>query len=187
MKELFGSKIVAVSDSKGGIYNPDGIDPVSVLKHKEKTKSVIDFKNTKPITNEKLLELDVDILIPSALENVITEENAGNIKAKIVAEAANGPTTPEANTILYKNKIFVIPDFLCNSGGVIVSYFEWVQNLYGYYWSVDEVYEKLDKKITKAFADVLNTSLTYNVDMQTAAYMVAINRVVEAMKLRGWI
>lgn len=187
MAEMFGTKVVAVSDSKGGIYNPDGLDPVAIFRHKEKTKSVIDFPNSKPISNENLLELDVDILIPSALENVITEDNAGKIKAKIVAESANGPTTPEADEILCKNKVFVIPDLLCSAGGVTVSYFEWVQNRYGYYWDKEEVYHKLDKKMTKAFDDVLHALIHYKVDMRVASYIVAISRVAEAMKLRGWV
>ncbi|HET6454917.1 MAG TPA: glutamate dehydrogenase, partial [Armatimonadota bacterium] len=124
---------------------------------------------------------------PSALENIITDKNAKNIKAKISAELANGPTTPEADDILYKKGVFVIPDFLCNAGGVTVSYFEWVQNLYSYYWEEDIVYERLDKKMTKAFNDVLAMSLGEKVDMRTAAYMIAVQRVAEAMKLRGWV
>jgi glutamate dehydrogenase (NAD(P)+) len=186
-RKILGCRIVAVSDSKGGIYDPGGFDPGEVLEHKRKTGSVVNFPNTKPILNEDLLELDVDILWPAALENVITKENAQRIKAKIIAEAANGPTTPEADEILYKNKVFVIPDFLCNAGGVTVSYFEWVQNLYNYYWTEEEVHQKLDAKMTKAFHDVLNTSLAKKVDMRTAAYLVAVNRVAEAMRLRGWV
>ncbi|MBC7190100.1 Glu/Leu/Phe/Val dehydrogenase [Candidatus Aerophobetes bacterium] len=187
MKEKFGSKIVAVSDSQGGIYNPDGLDPEKVLEHKRKTKSVKDFPGTKPVSNKEILELNVDILILAALENQITEKNANNIKAKIVAELANGPTTPEADEILYKNGVFVIPDFLCNAGGVTVSYFEWVQNIQGYYWEKEEVYEKLDKKMTKAFNDVYETSKKYNVHNRIGAYIVAINRIAEAMKIRGWV
>lgn len=184
---ILGCRIVAVSDSKGGIYDSNGFNPQEVLEHKRKTGSVVNFPNTKPVSNEDILELDVDILWPAALENVITQENAQRIKAKIIAEAANGPTTPEADKILYKNKVFVIPDFLCNAGGVTVSYFEWVQNLYSYYWTEEEVHQKLDAKMTKAFHDVLNTSLAKKVDMRTAAYLVAVNRVAEAMKLRGWV
>ena len=185
--EMFDSKIVALSDSKGGIYNERGLDWKAVTEHKEKTKSVTGFNGSKQISNEELLELEVDVLIPSALENQITEKNADKIKAKIVLELANGPTTPEADKILYKNKVFVIPDFLANAGGVTVSYFEWVQNTYGYYWEEEEVREKLDKKMTKAFKDVLEMVKKYNVDNRTAAYMVSVDRVAEAMKLRGWV
>ena len=186
-KEMFGSKVIAVSDSRGGIISEKGLDADEVQAHKEKTGSVVGFPGTKPISNEALLELNVDVLFPSALENVITDKNAKNIKAKISAELANGPTTPEADDVLYKKGVFVIPDFLCNAGGVTVSYFEWVQNLYSYYWEEDVVYERLDKKMTKAFNDVLAMSLGEKVDMRTAAYMVAVQRVAEAMKLRGWV
>lgn len=185
--QLFGSKVIAVSDSKGGIVMESGIDAEEILAHKEKTGSVVGFPGSKRITNEALLELDADILLPSALENVITKKNASKIKAKIIGELANGPTDPEADDILYKNNVFVIPDFLCNAGGVTVSYFEWVQNLNSFYWEEEEVHAKLDKKMTKAFADVLGMSLEHNVDMRTAAYMVSVLRVAEAMKLRGWV
>ena len=186
-KSLLGCKIVAVSDSKGGIFTKEGLDPEEVRKHKDKTGSVINFPNTKAISSEDLLELEVDILIPAALENVITEKNAPNIKAKIVAELANGPTTLEADDILYKNGIHVIPDFLCNAGGVTVSYFEMVQNFYMYYWEEKEVHERLDKKMTVAYHSVVNASSKYNINMRQAAYVVAVKRVVEAMKLRGWV
>ncbi|MGB9659994.1 MAG: Glu/Leu/Phe/Val family dehydrogenase [Nitrososphaerales archaeon] len=186
-KTLFGSEIVAISDSKGGIFSKKGLDPEAVLEHKAKTGSVINFPDTRPISNEALLELDVDILIPAALENVITDLNAPKIKAKIVAELANGPTTPEADDILYKKGVHVIPDFLCNAGGVTVSYFEMVQNFYMYYWEEKEVHERLDKKMTTAYHSVLDTSKEYNINMRQAAYVVAVKRVVEAMKLRGWV
>jgi len=186
-KSLLGCKIVAISDSKGGIFTEKGLNPEQVRKHKAKTGSVINFPNTKAISNEEPLELEVDILIPAALENVITEKNASNIKAKIVAELANGPTTPEADDILYKNGVHVIPDFLCNAGGVTVSYFEMVQNFYMYYWDEREVYQQLDKKMTTAYHSVLNVSKKYNINMRQAAYAVAVERVVEAMKLRGWV
>jgi len=185
-KSLLGCKIVAISDSKGGIFTEKGLDPEQVRKHKAKTGSVINFPNTKAISNEELLELEVDILIPAALENVITEKNAPNIKAKIVAELANGPTTPEADDILYKNGVHVIPDFLCNAGGVTVSYFEMVQNFYMYYWDEKEVHQQLDKKMTTAYHSALNVSKKYNINMRQAAYVVAVERVVEAMKLRSW-
>ncbi len=186
-KELFGSKIVAVSDSRGGIYSEKGLDPHAVLEHKRKTGSVVDFPGTTPITNEELLELDVTVLVPAALENAITAENAPRIKARIIAELANGPTTPEADEILHKNGKFVIPDFLCNAGGVTVSYFEWVQNINGYYWTIERVHEELDKKMTKAFNDVLEQYKERKVHPRLAAYLVAVQRVVEAMKLRGWV
>lgn len=185
--QMFGSKVIAVSDSRGGIINESGLDADAVLEHKNKTGSVVNFPGSKPISNEALLELNVEILFPSALENVITEKNAGNIRAKISVELANGPTTPEADEILYKKGVFVIPDFLANAGGVTVSYFEWVQNIYAHYWEESEVHEKLDKKMTKAFSDVLAMSLKHKVDMRTAAYMVSVQRVAEAMKLRGWV
>jgi glutamate dehydrogenase (NAD(P)+) len=182
-----GARIIAVSDSKGGIINEKGLDPNAVLQHKQKTGSVVGFPGTKAITNESLLEEQCDILVPAALENVITTKNASQIRAKIVAEAANGPTTPEADEILFKNKVFHIPDFLCNAGGVTVSYFEWVQNTYGLYWPVDEVHDRLDKIMTKAFNDVYDMHVKQNVNMRIAAYMLSVQRVAEAMKLRGWV
>jgi len=184
---LLGCKIVAVSDTKGGVYSEDGIDAEAIVRHKLTSGSVIGFPGTRPISNEDLLELSVDVLVPAALEGVITGENAGRIRAKIICELANGPTTPEADEILYKNNVFVIPDFLANAGGVTVSYFEWVQNITNFYWDEEDVHAKLDKKMTKAFHDVLAMSLDYKVDMRTAAYMVSIQRVAEAMKLRGWV
>jgi len=187
MKELMGCKIVAVSDSKGGIYNSNGIDPKEAFEHKRKMGSVIGFEGTENITNKELLELDVDILMAAALESQITRENADRIKAKLIVEVANGPTTPEADEILYKNGKFIIPDFLCNAGGVTVSYFEWVQNTYGYYWTEEEVHKKLDEKVIKAFHDVYEMAKKKNVDNRTAAYMVAVNRVSEAVKIRGWV
>ncbi|MBU7024421.1 MAG: Glu/Leu/Phe/Val dehydrogenase, partial [Theionarchaea archaeon] len=193
MIQMFGSKVVAVSDSRGAIYKEDGLDFKTLVDHKNKTHQVKGFPGAKSIegdaeaANAKLLEMDVDILIPAALENVITKENADKIKAKIVAELANGPTTPEADIILHKNHVFDIPDFLCNAGGVTVSYFEWVQNNYAYYWDIDTVHERLDKIMTTAFHEVYKMHKEKNVDMRTAAYMVAVTRVVEAMKLRGWI
>ena len=182
-----GAQIIAVSDSKGGIISEKGLDPNAVLQHKQKTGSVIGFPGAKNITNEALLELECAILVPAALENVITAKNASRIKAKIVAEAANGPTTPDADEILLKNKVFDIPDFLCNAGGVTVSYFEWVQNIYGLYWPVEEVHSRLDKIMTRAFNDVYDMHVKHNVNMRMAAYMLSVQRVAEAMKLRGWV
>ncbi|ACS34325.1 Glutamate dehydrogenase C-terminal domain (ghd) [Thermococcus gammatolerans EJ3] len=180
-------KVVAVSDSKGGIYNPDGLDPDEVLKWKREHGSVKDFPGATNITNEELLELEVDVLAPAAIEEVITEKNADNIKAKIVAEVANGPVTPEADDILREKGILQIPDFLCNAGGVTVSYFEWVQNINGYYWTEEEVREKLDKKMTKAFWEVYNTAKEKNIHMRDGAYVVAVQRVYQAMLDRGWV
>ncbi len=184
--ELLGLEVVAVSDSKGGIYNPAGLDYEQVMKHKEKTGSVVGFPGAKAISNEELLELDVAILVPSALESVITEANAGRIKARFSVELANGPTTPEADAILYKNGVYVIPDFLCNAGGVTVSYFEMVQNAYDYYWEESMVHERLDKKMTAAFHAVHKTAQEHKVHNRLAAYLVAVSRVAEAVRLRGW-
>ncbi len=186
MKDMMGSKVVAMTDSKGGIYSPKGLDPRSVLEHKNATGSVVGYPGASPISNEEVLELNVDVLLPSALEGVITEDNAARVKAKIVGELANGPTTPEADEILYKNGVFVIPDFLCNAGGVTVSYFEWVQNVAAYYWDEEEVHARLDKKMTTAFYEVLKAAREYRVNMRVAAYIVAVGRVAQAMKARGW-
>ena len=185
--ELFGSRVLAVCDSKGGVYHKDGIDPEVAFEVKAATSSVCNLPNMEHVSPDELLELDVDILIPAAIENVITEKNAPNIKAKIVAELANGPTTPEADDILFGNGVHVIPDFLCNAGGVTVSYFEMVQNFSMYSWEEADVYERLDKKITTAYHSVLNTSREHKINMRQAAYVRAVERVVEAMKLRGWV
>lgn len=185
--EMLGLKVVAVSDSRGGIYKADGLDYEDVTRHKRTTGSVVDYPGAKNITNEELLELDVKVLFPSALENVITEKNAGNIKARISAELANGPTTPEADRILHENGVYVIPDFLCNAGGVTVSYFEMVQNAYQYYWEESLVHQRLDEKITRAFHDVHTAARNYEVHNRLAAYLVSVARVAEAMKLRGWV
>ncbi|MDD2754960.1 MAG: Glu/Leu/Phe/Val dehydrogenase [Methanothrix sp.] len=186
-KELFGSKVVAVSDSKGGVFNAAGIDADEAARVKAQTSTVANIPNAKKISNEELLELDVDILVAAALENVITKDNAGRIKAKVIVELANGPTTPEADAILFQNKVHVIPDFLANAGGVTVSYFEMVQNIMRYCWSFDEVYQKLDERMTMAYQGVLAASKKYNINMRQAAYTVAVARVVEAMKMRGWV
>jgi len=185
--EMFGSQVVAVSDSQGGIHNPEGLNFEATLAHKQTIRSVINFPGARNITNEELLELDVDILIPAALENAIIAENAARIKARIVAELANGPTTPEADEILYQNGIYVIPDFLCNAGGVTVSYFEQVQNAYGFYWKIEEVYGRLDEKMTQAFHAVHGMAQKHRVHNRMAAYMVAVDRVAEAVRLRGWV
>jgi glutamate dehydrogenase (NAD(P)+) len=184
---LGGGKLVAVSDSTGGVHNPNGIDPQKLVHHKLETGRVTDFPGTQPISNAALLELPVDILYPSALENMITDANAARIKAKIVCELANGPTTPEADAILHKNNVFVLPDFLANAGGVTVSYFEQVQNTYNYYWSLADVHAQLDRKMTDAFNAVNKMRVSMNTHMRMAAYMVAVKRVAEACKLRGWV
>jgi glutamate dehydrogenase (NAD(P)+) len=186
-KEMFGSKVVAACDSKGGVYNHAGMDPKKLYECKNSSGSVCNFPGVDILTNEEVLSMDVDILIPAAIENVITSRNASQVKAKIVAELANGPTTPEADEILFANGIHVIPDFLCNAGGVTVSYFEMVQNASMYYWDEAEVYEKLDKRMTTAYRSVWDTSRKYNINMRQAAYIVAVKRVVEAMKTRGWV
>lgn len=184
--ELFGLKVVAVSDSKGGIYNPDGLSYNEVFSFKQETGSVVGFPGSQSISNNELLELEVTVLVPSALENVITDANAANIKAKISVELANGPTTPEADKILHENGIYVIPDFLANAGGVTVSYFEMVQNSYNYYWDEPTVHERLDKKMTDAFHAVHNAAQEHKVHNRLAAYLVSVNRVAEAVKIRGW-
>jgi len=171
--ELLGVKVVAASDSQGGVYCSEGLDP--------------DFPGSESVSNAELLELDVDILVPAALENQITLENAARIKAKISAELANGPTTPDADDILAANGVYVIPDFLCNAGGVTVSYFEQVQNAYGYYWKEPQVHELLDEKMTAAFASVAETAEAFGINNRVAAYIVAVGRVAEACKLRGWV
>jgi glutamate dehydrogenase (NAD(P)+) len=188
--ELFGSKVVAVSDSRGGIVDAHGLDYGKVMEWKKQEGTVATYQcceETRTLSNEALLELDVDILIPAALENQIGAWNAGQIKAKIVAELANGPSTPEADEILHKNGVYVIPDFLCNAGGVTVSYFEQVQNAYDFYWEEDEVHPRLDKKMTAAFHAVHKAAQQYGVHNRMGAYIVSVARVAEAMKLRGWV
>lgn len=179
------SKIVAVSDSRGGIQNPNGLDPGKVMVHKAKTGSVVDFPRSDPVTNEQVLELKCDILVPAALEGAITEENAPQVKGKVVAEGANGPTTLKADGILFKRGITVIPDILCNAGGVTVSYFEWVQDLQHFFWTFEEVKKRLEDVMNRATEEVWETAEREKVDMRTAAYMVALNKVVEAYKVRG--
>ena len=180
-----GYKIIGVSDSKGGVYNLEGINPLEVLAHKGKTGTVSNYPKAKFVTNKDLLEMECDILVPAALEGVITKKNANNIKAKIIAEAANGPTTPEADEILYQRGIFIIPDILANSGGVTVSYFEWIQGLYGYFWDEERVNRRLKKLIVKAFNEVLKIAQREKIDNRTAAYIYAVSRVAKAMEARG--
>jgi glutamate dehydrogenase (NAD(P)+) len=180
-----GARIVAITDWKGGVYNKDGLDITALLEYARGTKTVDGFPGGEAFDNERLWDLDVDVLIPAALENQITMDNAPRIKARIVIEGANGPTTPDAHAHLHERGIFVVPDILANSGGVTVSYFEWVQDRYGYFWELAEVNSRLEQKMCEAFDDVLQTSLKYNVDMRTGAYIVAIARVGTVTKLRG--
>ncbi len=186
-EELLGLKVIAVSDSKGAILKWEGLECGLVKERKDETGTCVGLPESDAITNEELLALDVDVLIPAALENVITAQNAGRIKAKVVVELANGPTTPEADSILHKKGVYVIPDFLCNAGGVVVSYFEQVQNAYNYYWDLDEVHDRLDKRMTAAFRTVHQTAQARNVHNRLAAYLVAVERVAGAMRLRGWV
>ena len=183
--ENHGAKIVAVSDSSAAVLNKNGLNLEGLRNHKEKNGSVAGFPEAKAISSEEIIETECTILIPAALENQITQKNASRISAKIVAEAANGPTTPEADEILFKNKILVIPDILANGGGVTVSYFEWLQNLRREYWTESDVNEKLDKNISKAFADVYNAHEKYGVNMRKASTLLAIEKVAEATRIRG--
>ena len=179
--------LIAASDSRGGVMNEGGLDPHALVKHKLETGAVAGFPGAEPISNEKLLELECDVLYPSALEGVITAQNAGNIKARMLCELANGPTTPEADRILFEKGVYVIPDLLANAGGVTVSYFEQVQNTYNYYWSLEDVHGQLDRKMTDAFRAVYEMSQKTKAHNRLVAYMVAVSRVAEACKIRGWV
>jgi len=180
-----GVRVVGVSDSQGGIYNPKGLDPDKVLAHKRETGSVVGYSDADTITNAELLELECDILVPAALENQIVAENAPRVKARLIAEAANGPTAPEADEVFYDKGIFVIPDILCNAGGVTVSYFEWVQGLQQFFWTKEEVNDKLQHILGGAFDAVLRVHQEKKVDMRVAAYIRAIGRVAQATMIRG--
>lgn len=189
--KMFGSKVVAISDSSGGVYSEKGLDYTKLKAAKEAHGSLSAYKGAQDITNEELLELGVDVLIPAAIENQVTKANAGKVKAKVLLELANGPVTPDADDILSSNGVFDLPDFLVNSGGVIVSYFEWVQNLQGYYWERNDVYKKLDTIITRSFNDTMVTQKEYaakgkKINPRMAAYIIAIGRVAATMKARGW-
>ncbi len=179
------AKIVAISDSRGGVHNSRGIDTIRAIRYKERSGSVVGMPGTSRISNDELLALKCDILIPAALENVITLDNADQVKAKIVAEAANGPTTPRADEVLARKGIFLIPDILANAGGVTVSWFEWSQNLQGFFWQEHEVNQRLEYVMKRAFGDVHETSRKYRVHMRTAAYILAVGRVAEATLVRG--
>jgi glutamate dehydrogenase (NAD(P)+) len=182
---LAGAKIVAVTDWKGGVRNPAGLDVEALIAHVRQHRSVDGFSGADPLDRDQLWKLDVDVLIPAALENQIAMHNARSINAKIIIEGANGPTTPDANQHLHERGIFIVPDILANSGGVTASYFEWVQNRYGYFWTEQEVNDRLEAKMCEAFDDVLQTSLKHKVDMRTAAYIVAIDRVATVTRMRG--
>ena len=181
-----GAKVIGISDAYGALYDPDGLDIDYLLDRRDSFGTVTTlFEDT--ITNKELLELDCDILVPAAISNQITAENAPNIKAKIVVEAANGPTTAEATKILTERGILLVPDVLASAGGVTVSYFEWVQNNQGYYWSAEEVKEKLRERMVNAFENVYQTAQSRNIDMRLAAYMVGVRRTAEASRFRGWV
>ena len=185
----WGAKIVAISDSKGGIYHPQGLDPVKVKSFKNRTGTVVGYTDAKKgITNEQLLTLeDIDILVPAAIENVITVENADKVHAKIIVEGANGPVTPEADEILFKKGVVVVPDIIANAGGVIVSYYEWVQNLQGVQWDLNKVLKMLEDKMVSALDKIYRKYYSLGTDLRTAAHALAVERVVNAMKLRGWL
>ena len=185
-QQMFGCRVVAVTDSQGGVFSPGGLDYRELQDFKDATGSVAGFPGGEAISNADVLEVDAEILIPAALENQITAENAGRIRARIVAEEANGPTVPEADVILFERGVFVIPDFLCNAGGVTVSYFEWVQNQRGMPWELEDVHKRLDRKMTRAFMETLEASRRFRVDMRKGAYCVAVARVAEAVRARGW-
>lgn len=180
-----GAKIVAVTDWKGGVYNPNGLDIPKMIDYAKQHKTIDNFPGGEPIDNEQLFALDVEVLVPAAMENQITMENAPAINARIVAEGANGPTTPDAHKHLHERGVFVIPDILANAGGVTTSYFEWVQDRHGYFWEEEEVNKRLEAKMCEAFEDVLKTSVKFKTDLRTAAYIVAINRVATVTKMRG--
>ncbi len=185
LEQTYGAKVVAISDITGGYYNPEGINVKEAFDYATANKSLEGYNKAQKITNEELLELDVDVLIPAALERAITAENADKVRAKIIVEAANGPTTPEADEILNSKGIKIVPDFLSNSGGVTVSYFEWVQGLYSYFWDLENVRSALEKIMKGAFKDSVDMLEEQKTDMRTASYMVAINKVATATRLRG--
>ncbi len=182
-----GVSIIAVSDSRSAVYKADGLDVSEIIRFKKETGAVRGFPGTTEMTNDEILTIPCDILVPAALENQLTKEVAGKVQAKIIAEGANGPTTPDGNQVLNERGIFVIPDILCNAGGVTVSYFEWVQNLANYYWTKEEVDHRLEVKMVSAFEQVYQMHSQYDVDMRSAAYMVSVKRIADAMAFKGWI
>ncbi len=181
-----GASVIGVSDSRGGVFNGDGLDLALVTRHKQETGSVIGAPRTRPLSNAELLELECDVLIPAALEGVITGDNAPRVRARLIAEAANGPTTPEADDIFRERGIVVIPDILCNAGGVTVSYFEWVQDREEFFWSIDEINARLRRIMVRAYEDVQRTAVEHDTDLRLAAYMLAVSRVAEATITRGF-
>ena len=181
-----GFKIIAVSDSRGGIFNSGGLDPELLLRHKTESGSVRDFPGTDAVTNDELLEIECDVLVPAALENQITLANAANIRARVIAEAANGPTTPGADEILFDRGIVCLPDILANAGGVVVSYFEWVQGLTVYFWDEKRIHAELDRIMSVAFSDVYAAAEKHATDLRSAAYLLAVGRVAKAAQLRGF-
>jgi len=185
ISEELGIKVIAVSDSRGGVRNDKGLNIKQLIKYKDDSGSVVGFPGAEAVSNEDILELPCDVLVPSALENSITEENVGGIKTKIIAEGANGPTTPEADAVLYDKGVFLIPDILANAGGVVVSYFEWVQALQEFFWSETQVNHQLEEVICRAFAETLATATSHKTDMRTGAYINAVSKVVEATIVRG--
>jgi glutamate dehydrogenase (NAD(P)+) len=180
-----GCRIIAITDSRGGVYNEKGIDPQDLLRHKDQTGSVAGYRGSEAISNEEVLEVPCEILVPSALEGQITKDNAPRIKARMIVEGANGPTTPEADEILGDRKIFVVPDILANAGGVTVSYFEWVQDLQSFFWSEEEINERLERIMTRSFREVLAVSQEKKVNMRTGALVRGVGRVAEALLTRG--
>jgi glutamate dehydrogenase (NAD(P)+) len=180
-----GAKIIGVTDWKGGVYNDKGLDVPALVAHVAQHKTVAGFSKADPLAADDVFTTDANIFIPAALENQITEDNASKIKARLIVEGANGPTTPEANKLLHDRGVFVVPDILANAGGVTVSYFEWVQDRHGYFWTEAEVNQRLEAKMMQAYHVVLDTAKQYKVDMRAAAYIVAIGRVATVTKMRG--
>ncbi len=186
--ELLGMKLTAVSMVDGAIYNPKGIDVKALAEYaRQHGGSTVGFPGAEALPMDELLTQECDLLVPAALEGVITPENAGNIKAKMILELANGPTTPEADAILNERGIIVVPDFLANAGGVTVSYFEQTQNSYNYYWETDEIQRQLDRKMSAAFKTIFEMSVERKIPLRDAAFLVAVSRVADACKLRGWV
>jgi len=183
--QRMGAHIVAVTDWKGGVCDERGLDVDAMVEYARQHRTIEGFPGGQPLTNDDLFRLDVDILLPAALENQITMKNARDVRARLVIEGANGPTTPEAHRVLHERGVFVVPDIVANSGGVTASYFEWVQNRHGYFWSEEEVNERLESKIMTAFETVVKTARRYRVDLRTAAYVVAIDRVATVTRMRG--
>jgi glutamate dehydrogenase/leucine dehydrogenase len=180
-----GARIVAVTDWTGGVCDERGLDVDAMVEYARQHGTIEGFPGGQPLTNDDLFRLDVDILLPAALENQITMKNARDVRARLVVEGANGPTTPEAHRLLHERGVFVVPDIVANAGGVTDSYFEWIQNRHGYFWSEEEVNERLESKIMTAFETVVKTARRYRVDLRTAAYVAAIDRVASVTRMRG--